>query len=360
MGDMFEVWLGAQPDGLDMICVDHGLQAADVRLCEKSQGDALSTHSCGSARAMGIGVGVGGKVVVDHVGCVRKIEAAAGQIRGDHDFDFHPAKAIEQRRSSGLVETTVDYFSGRELLLDMVVEPFSVVSGIAEYDGLFRPRLVHELEQGFEPILAADFQEAMLEALRRLLLLIQVDGQRISEIFPGQLPNLFRHCRRKQKCLVLVYEAANDEFDVRDEAHLEHFIRFVEDEGSDVCQAKRSVTKQVDEPSRSGHEDVNSMVELCYLYLDRKTTIDRRRRDVGFPGNLGDFSDVLQRQLAGRHEDQGLNGLEGCIDHLDKGNGAGGGFSGAGFCPGDDVGSGQDMWKRLFLNRRQIDVSHVS
>ena len=83
------------PDGLDAISVDYGLQAKHIRLREKGQGDALSTHSCRSARAMSIGIGFHGKVVVDHVGRVRKVQSATGQVGSDHDLDFHSAKTVE-------------------------------------------------------------------------------------------------------------------------------------------------------------------------------------------------------------------------------------------------------------------------
>lgn len=67
-----------------------------VAPCKEGQSDALSTHSCGSAGAVGVGIGVGGEVVVDDVGCVGKIESAAGEVGGDHDLDFHFAEAVKE------------------------------------------------------------------------------------------------------------------------------------------------------------------------------------------------------------------------------------------------------------------------
>lgn len=67
-----------------------------VTLREEGQSDSLSAHSCGSAGAVGISIGVGGEVVVDDVGCVGKIESAAGEVGGDHDLDFHFAEAVEE------------------------------------------------------------------------------------------------------------------------------------------------------------------------------------------------------------------------------------------------------------------------
>ena len=108
----------------------------------------------------------------------------------------------------------MDDFCGGKLLFDMVVEFFSVASCIAEDDGLFWPDLIYVFEQRFESIPAVDLQEVVVEVLRCGLFFIQTDSQRISKVFLGQLFNLFGHRSGKQKGLVLVYEAADDEFDV--------------------------------------------------------------------------------------------------------------------------------------------------
>ena len=59
---------------------------------------------------------------------------------------------------------------------------------------------------------------------------------------------------------MVVYEAGDDEFDVRNESHIQHFIGFVEYEGPDVREANRGVVEQVDEPSGGGDEDIDSVV----------------------------------------------------------------------------------------------------
>jgi len=77
---------------------------------------------------MGVGIGVGGEVVVDDVGCVGKIESSAGEVGSNHDLDFHFAEAVEERGSPGLVEAAMDEFGGGELLFQLAVEFFSAVS----------------------------------------------------------------------------------------------------------------------------------------------------------------------------------------------------------------------------------------
>ena len=104
---MVEVGGGAVPDWGDSVLVDYGLEAAEVGVCEKGQGDALSSHSGGSAGAVGVGVEAEGEIVVYYVGGVCEVESAACEVGGDHDFDFHPSKAVEEGCAAGLVEAAV-------------------------------------------------------------------------------------------------------------------------------------------------------------------------------------------------------------------------------------------------------------
>lgn len=76
-------------------------------------------------------------------------------------------------------------------------------------------------------------------------------------------------------------------------------------------------------------------------------------------GNIGDFGDVLECEFAGWDQDKGMDCFYGWVDHLDKGDGACGGFAGACFGAGDDVATGKNVGKSFFLNRGQLDVLNV-
>ena len=79
-----------------------------VSFCEERKSDAFPAHPCSPAGAVGIGFGAGGKIIINDMGSMGEVQAAAGQGRSDHDFDFQLPKAVEKRRSPGLVESAVD------------------------------------------------------------------------------------------------------------------------------------------------------------------------------------------------------------------------------------------------------------
>ena len=84
----------------------------------------------------------------------------------------------------------------------------------------------------------------MLEALWCPLAGAQKDSEGVFEVVSGKAFNLFGHGCGKQEALVVVYEACDDEFDVRNESHIQHFICFVEYEGPDVREIGRASCRE--------------------------------------------------------------------------------------------------------------------
>lgn len=80
---------------VDAVGVEQVLEVAEVAVADQGQGLADPAHAPGPACAVGVDFSVKGKVVVDDVGDVRKIEAAPGHVRGDHKANFLLAEAAE-------------------------------------------------------------------------------------------------------------------------------------------------------------------------------------------------------------------------------------------------------------------------
>ena len=59
-----------------------------------------------------------------------------------------------------------------------------------------------------------------------------------------------------------------DFFDGVEEAHVEHFVGFVEDYGVDVVEGDDSSLDEVDEAAGCGYDDVDSCAECAYLAFD--------------------------------------------------------------------------------------------
>ena len=93
--NVVQVGCRAFPIRVDAVVVEQAFEVAEVVVADQGQSLAGPAHASGPARAVGVDFGVKGKVVVDDVGDVRKIQAAPGHVCGDHKADLLLAEAAE-------------------------------------------------------------------------------------------------------------------------------------------------------------------------------------------------------------------------------------------------------------------------
>jgi hypothetical protein len=66
------------------------------------------------------------------------------------------------------------------------------------------------------------------QTLRRNLIDIQLDSNRILQVFLCQVFYLAWHCRGKEQGLVFMDQAIYDKLDVSNETHFQHFVCFIQ------------------------------------------------------------------------------------------------------------------------------------
>jgi len=106
-----------------------------------------------------------------------------------------------------------------------------------------------ETQQQRELLVPADVEERLLDALGRLLLRHDRDLSRIVHELPGELEHPERECRGEEIRLPLFMrrQAAEDEPEVGDEAHVEHPVGLVDDEDLDAPGRPDALLEVVDE-----------------------------------------------------------------------------------------------------------------
>lgn len=63
---------------------------------------------------------------------------------------------------------------------------------------------------------------------------------------------------REEECLVLLFDPAEDAFDLRHEAHVGHLVGFIEHDRADFVKRECAAFQQVVETARSGDDDVDA------------------------------------------------------------------------------------------------------
>ena len=270
------------------------------------------------------------------------------------------AKSPDDGCSLALFHPAVDELDPVELALQVGEEPFRAVPGVAEDDGLLHPVVVQRGLERIELRAGPQKLEGVNEGLGRDLLFVEDDGDGVLQIRFYQPLDFGRHGGREQQGLMLVDHAGEDEVDVLEEAFLHHLVRLVEHEGLDLGERDLAAIDQVDQAAWCGHQDVHEILQLGLLDPHVEPAVHGERHDVDVLGDASDLVHVLEGELPGGDDDQGLDGCEGGIDPLDQGNGAGAGLARARFGRGPEVTPLEDRLYRLFLYRCELGVAHLA
>jgi hypothetical protein len=121
---------------------------------------------------------------------------------------------------------------------------------------------------------------------------------------PRQPIHVARYGRREQHGLAFAGEGVEDPADVGREPHVEHPVRFVQHQHLELGAVDVSPTHVVEQPPRSGDDDIDAAPQRARLGLHADTAVDGHRLHAQVtPVRSGAFQHLL-RQLAGGHQDE--------------------------------------------------------
>ena len=156
------------------------------------------------------------------------------------------------------------------------------------------------------------------------------------------------------------FERGKLSLDVRDEAHVEHAVGFVDDELLDAVEQELAALEVIEQAAGRGDENVDAAGELRVLFVERHAADHQRDVEllacaVFFEALLylcGELARGLQDERA-RHARPGAAILQ-PGDHRQC---EGGGLAGAGLGDAEHVAARQHVRDRLFLDRGRGGVA---
>ena len=180
------------------------------------------------------------------------------------------------------------------------------------------------------------------------------DGQhfRLTQETLAQVADGLGHGGGKEHLLTVFGALREDELNVFAEAHIEHFVRFVEHDHPRAVQTQGAALQVIDNPARRAHDHLRALGQRPYLPFDGLAPVNGENEN-GTPigGQLAQLLGHLNGEFARGAQHQRLHALA-FRGPFQKGQPEGGGLAGPGLRLSDGVASGQKGRDRQNLNGR--------
>ncbi len=205
--------------------------------------------------------------------------------------------------------------------------------------------------QDVDLVVAGDHAVMLLDGVHGGGLGRDLDLNRVAQVGLGNLAYGVGHGRREEGDLPAGGGLAEDPLDVLGEAHVEHLVGLVQDQGADALQVEVALTHVVHDSPGRPNDDVGAALQLANLHAEALTAVERQDLESGelTPVAVEGLGD-LQRQFPGGGQDQDLGVGRVEVDAADQGHGEGGCLAGASLGLAEDVSSCHDRRDALGLD----------
>jgi len=263
-------------EAFDGLCVFEFLAGND------GEGIAFLIGSTGASDAVDVILGIFRYSVIDDVGDVGDIEAAGGDICGDNDIEGAVAEAAECFGAFGLADIRVHDGGFVTLFDEHVVDFVAFRLGAGEDHDRVEIRGFEECEEEVGSLFVGDWIEGVGDGIGYGDAHADFDFDGVVEGEGCESLDLRRHgCREEEGLAVLVAALLDDAADIREEAHVEHAVDFIEDEEIDGIEAEGAAFDVVEQASRGGDNNVHAGFEVVDLATVGDAAVEQEGADVG-------------------------------------------------------------------------------
>lgn len=294
---------------------------------------------------------------VDHRFQGGDVQPAGGHV-GGHQY---VATAVGEHRQDlvalALLQVAVQGQGGNPLRLQCVGQLLALLAGLAEGHAGLRPEMLEQAYHGVHALLRIDLEEALLDlavGVQRLDLHLS----RIAHEGLRQLLDAVRVGGGEQQGLPALGELADDLGDAVVEAHVEHPVGFVEDQGIEPVEDQGALAQVLLDAPRGADHHVRAVLQRSHLRTVGDAAAEGQDLDVvGGAGQPADLLGDLVGQFAGRAQHQRLAAEVARVQRAEQGEAEGRGLAAAGLGLGDQVVALEDQRQALRLDRRHLPVT---
>ena len=232
------------------------------------------------------------------------VEAARGDLRGDQHREPAGLEVGQGADSLRLALVAVDGRRRDPGVLELGGQPVGAVLGPGEDERLVDLAGLDQVAEQLALAFAIDRIDDLRDEVSRLVARGDLDHRGPIQEAVRETLDLVRERRREQEVLAARREQREDLADVADEAHVEHPVGLVEDEDLDPREVDRPLADVVEQATGGGDDDFGTRAQVTDLRVEADAAIDRGRPDGVLGAVRPDALLDLERELAGRSEDQ--------------------------------------------------------
>ena len=131
------------------------------------------------------------------------------------------------------------------------------------------------------------------------------DAHRIVEEGVREAGDFWRHGRREEQRLARERHELADALDVRNEAHVEHSVGFVDDQDLDRVQEQAAASGEIEQASGCCDDHVGAARDLGFLIAERDAANQKREVQLVVDAVFGEGLFDLRGELARRLKNEG-------------------------------------------------------
>ncbi len=247
-------------------------------------------------------------------------------------------------------------------LLELLGQLVRAVLGAREHQHLLPVVAADQPRQQLALAIAIDRMDLLAHGVDGRVARRDLDQTRPVEQAIREALDLVGERRREQQVLPLRGQQREHALDVRQEAHVEHAVGFVEHEDLDPREIDVALSVMVEQPAGRRDEHVDAAAKLPHLRTEAYAAEHRHRGELEMLAVQPHGLLHLRCELARRRDDQRANRLARAASAGDEGRGLrgkslqhrqheAGSLAGAGLRAGEQVAAREHRGDRLHLDR---------
>ena len=291
---------------------------------------------------------------VDDTAQIIYVDAACGNVGGDKHGKLALFEVFDNFKALGLGDLSVQSFNMVLECGEFFRNFIHIGSGAAEDQCVDFRHAFNGAGESIDLVFALDLMIYLLGKIG----IGSIDGGAGDLKFGthklgGDIHNLFGHSSREHQHPFIRIGQTEDLADVIDKTHIQHLVSFIEDRKLELIELQRFAAVKVHHAAGGADDHIHAALEQTELDLDRLTAVERGNTQRFTALKRLQFSCDLDREFAGRSQDQCARSI-GTFQFLQNRQAESGGFSGSGQCLTDDIffsGKQQRDGKFLDLSR---------